>query len=61
MAEEFRRVNDSDTVRAFEQCFGDIPTAVEPHEQLKQRVPLAIGLIRTGDTIAYANMVLESA
>jgi D-ribose pyranase len=32
----------------------------EPHEQLRQRVPRAIGLIRTGDTIQYANMVLVS-
>ena len=30
------------------------------HEQLRQRVPKAIGLIRTGDTIQYANMVLVS-
>ena len=29
-------------------------------EQLRQRVPKAIGLIRTGDTIQYANMVLVS-
>ena len=32
----------------------------EPHAQLRQRVPGAIGLIRTGDTIQYANMVLVS-
>jgi D-ribose pyranase len=61
MANEFRQVNDSATVHSFEQCFGDIPAIVEPHAQLKQRVPSAIGLIRTGDTTQYANMVLESA
>ncbi len=61
MAEEFRRVNDSETVNSFEQCFGSTPVILEPHQQLKQRVPLAIGLIRTGDTIQYANMILESA
>lgn len=60
MAEEFRQVNHPDTVRAFESCFGSILTVVEPHAQLKQRVPSAIGLIRTGDTIQYANMILES-
>jgi D-ribose pyranase len=32
-----------------------------PHVELKQLVPGAIGLIRTGDTVAYANMILESA
>ena len=32
----------------------------EPHLTFKQRVPKAIGLIRTGDTIEYANVILES-
>lgn len=61
MAEEFRRVNDLGTVRSFAQCFGDIPVIFEPHQQFKQRVALATGLIRTGDTVQYANMILESA
>lgn len=61
MAEEFRCVNDLGTVRSFEQCFGDIPVIFESHQQFKQRVPLATGLIRTGDTVQYANMILESA
>ena len=37
-----------------------IPSTHEPHVQFKQRVPGAIGLIRTGDTVQYANMVLVS-
>ena len=61
MAEEFRRVNNVQTVHNFEQCFGEIPVIFEPHTQFKLRVPLAIGLIRTGDTVQYANMILESA
>jgi len=61
MAEEFRRVNNAETLSSFEHCFGNIPIAFEPHLQFKQRVPLAIGLIRTGDTTQYANMILESA
>ena len=61
MAEEFRQVNELSTVRSFEQCFGDIPVVLEPHKQFKQRVPAASGLIRTGDTVPYANMILESA
>jgi D-ribose pyranase len=32
----------------------------EPHKDLKKRVPHAIGIIRTGDTVRYANLVLES-
>ncbi len=61
MAEEFRRVNEVQTVRSFEKCFGEIPVTFEAHTQFKLRVPLAIGLIRTGDTVQYANMILESA
>jgi D-ribose pyranase len=32
----------------------------EPHVDFKQRVPGAIGLIRSGDTVQYANMILVS-
>jgi D-ribose pyranase len=61
MAEEFRRVNDLETVSRFERAFGPIPVTFEPHAQFKQRVPSAVGLIRSGDTIQYANLILESA
>ena len=61
MAEEFRRVNNSETLQKFDRCFGSTPVLFEPHLQLKQRVPYALGLIRTADTILYANMILESA
>jgi D-ribose pyranase len=61
MAEEFRTANDSRIVRHFEESFGAIPVIFEPHVPFKQRVPSAIGLIRTGDTVQYANMILESA
>ena len=61
MAEEFKQVNTADTIHSFEQQFGNIALSFEPHEQFKRRVPSAIGLIRTGDTIQYANMILESA
>lgn len=61
MAEEFRKVNGSETVRSFERCIGNIETTFEPHVRFKERVPQAIGLIRTGDTIQYANMIVESA
>lgn len=61
MAEEFRRVNDLGIVRSFEQCFEDTPMIFEPHQQFKQRVVLATGLIRTGDTVPYANIIFESA
>src|SRR3954469_19491704 len=61
MAEEFRGANSSDTQREFEQALSGISLTFEPHTELKKRVPQAIGLIRTGDTVQYANMILESA
>ncbi len=61
MAEEFRAHNDAQTRQRFEQALAGIPVVYEPHIEFKKRVPGAIGLIRTGDTIQYANMILESA
>ena len=61
MAEEFRAANQPGVLADFEQALKGVPTVFEPHADLKKRVPLAIGLIRTGDTVQYANMILESA
>ncbi len=61
MAEEFRSSN-TDAVRGeFELALEGVPLIFEKHVEFKKRVPAAIGLIRTGDTIQYANMILESA
>jgi len=61
MAEEFKSANSSVVQQHFVTALSDIPTTFEPHIELKKRVPLAIGLIRTGDTTQYANIILESA
>lgn len=61
MAEEFLAGNDKRTREAFAAAFKGIELHHEPHVGFKKRVPHAIGLIRTGDTIQYANMILESA
>jgi D-ribose pyranase len=61
MAEEFRAANTAETLQKFEVALDGIPLAYEPHIEFKRRVPHAIGLIRTGDTTQYANMILESA
>ena len=59
MAEEFRRENGPATVAAFE---GLLPQLIfEPHADFKKRVPMTLGLVRTGDTTQYANVILESA
>jgi D-ribose pyranase len=60
MAREFLRENAPATRALFAKGLRGIPTTHEPHAQFKRRVPGAIGLIRTGDTIQYANMVLIS-
>ena len=62
MAEEFRGANDAETVAAFATALLAISVTFEAHEAVfKKRVPGAIGLIRTGDSTPYANMILVSA
>lgn len=61
MASEFREHNTPAIQDVFTTAFGSLATTFEPHIALKQRVPGAIGLIRTADTIVYANMILVSA
>jgi len=61
MAEEFLKVNHAKTRAAFAEAWKGVPIAHEPHVEFKKRVPHAIGLIRTGDTVQYANMILQSA
>jgi len=60
MAREFLRENTPATRALFAKALQGVPTAHEPHVQFKKRVPDAIGLIRTGDTVQYANMILIS-
>ena len=60
MAEEFQQQNTAEAQARFAAALEGIPTTHEPHAILKRRVPQAIGLIRTGDTIQYANVILES-
>jgi D-ribose pyranase len=61
MAREFLRENDRKTRAAFAAALKGIQLTHEPHVEFKKRVPNAIGLIRTGDTVQYANMILQSA
>lgn len=61
MAREFLEHNDGKTRLAFAGALRGIELKHERHVQFKRRVPQAIGLIRTGDTTQYANLVLESA
>jgi D-ribose pyranase len=60
MADEFLRHNSAAIRAAFTEALGGIPLTHEPHVDFKKRVPQATGLIRTGDTVQYANVILES-
>ena len=61
MAEEFLAHNPRQTRPLLAKACQNVPLAYEPHLEFKQRVPQAIGLIRTGDTTQYANLILVSA
>jgi D-ribose pyranase len=61
MAQEFLANNNAKTRAAFAKALSGIALTHEPHVEFKKRIPHAIGLIRTSDTVQYANMVLESA
>jgi D-ribose pyranase len=61
MAEEFLAANSNDVRLEFEQALSGLALVFEPHAQFKKRVPQAVGLVRTGDTIPYANLIIESA
>jgi len=61
MAREFQSHNTRTVQSRLSAACRGIELAFEPHVDFKKRVPQAIGLIRTGDTTQYANMVLISA
>lgn len=61
MAAQFLENNSRSTIDRLAISIDKIPITYEPHNDFKLRVPHAIGLIRTGDSIQYANMIIESA
>jgi D-ribose pyranase len=61
MATEFLKHNGARAKADFATALRGIKITHEPHVKFKKRIPNAIGLIRTGDTIPYANLILESA
>jgi D-ribose pyranase len=60
MAKEFQKNNFKTLQEKFAKALRRVPTKFEPHVEFKKRVPDAIGLIRTGDTTQYANVILVS-
>jgi len=60
MADEFKLENTEKVKDMYQQACGNIPVTFEPSDDMKKRVPGAIGIIRTADTIQYGNMLLVS-
>jgi D-ribose pyranase len=60
MAAEFNSHNSVEAKTRFQAACRGVPMHFEPHLEFKKRVPSAIGLIRTGDTTAYGNLILIS-
>ena len=61
MAQEFLHQNGIKIRSTFAEALRGIALTHEPHVEFKKRIPHSIGLIRTGDTTQYANLILESA
>jgi D-ribose pyranase len=61
MAEEFLDENGDSIRRDYNDLVAPAEIQYEPHDEFKTRVPKAVGLIRTGDTTQYGNIILESA
>lgn len=60
MADEFKLENTAEVQESYSKAVGSILVTFEPSADMKKRVPQAVGIIRTGDTIQYANMILVS-
>ena len=60
-AEEVKVANSPEKLASHLAALDGLPLTFMPHAELKKRVPHAIGLIRTGDTTQYGNLILESA
>ena len=60
MAEEFIKANSPEIRKRFTEAVARLPLRYLPHVELKTMIPGACGLIRTGDSIQYANMVIVS-
>ena len=61
MAQEFNAENREATRRSYAELLAPVQIQFEPHVEFKKRVPQAVGLIRTGDTTQYGNIIVESA
>ena len=59
-AEKFRLNNHPEKFDALTSLLNPAPLVLEVFPEFKKRIPLAIGLIRTGDTTPFGNLIVES-
>lgn len=60
-AAELHKANAPEKLARHLASLSGLTLTFEPHVEFKKRVHHAIGLIRTGDTTQYGNLILESA
>lgn len=60
-ASELKDANSPERLARHLAALEGLPVEFLPHAEFKKRVPHAVGLIRTGDTTQYGNLILESA
>lgn len=61
MAEEAQRQNEPKVLMDYQSLLPSAKIEFLPHVEFKNRVPSAIGLVRTGDTTPYGNILVQSA
>lgn len=61
MAQEALEYNAGAVIDDYRRLLDGVELGFEAHVTFKKRVPAAIGLIRTGDTTPYGNVLIESA
>jgi D-ribose pyranase len=60
MAAEFRETSSAETLLFYEEILEGVSVTWEPHALFKLRAKGAVGIIRTGDTTRFGNILLES-
>jgi D-ribose pyranase len=60
MAREFKHANDTKVQEEYAALLPGAAIQFLAHVSFKKRVPAAVGLIRTGDTTQYGNILIQS-
>jgi D-ribose pyranase len=61
MSAEFRELQTPEVQSAYGQAMDGLEITWIPHLEFKQKALQAIGIIRTGDTTRFGNILLESS